>query len=68
MKFFADDWLGRDLTLYRADRVGTIRSTITITAYDPEKGWRLIGAGFSAAWITSEMLEDLLMAGVLEEA
>ena len=68
MTLHPSDLLGRDLTFNRADRVGTVRTRVTITAFDPEKGWRLAGPRYAPAWVTAAMFKRLLTAGVLEAA
>lgn len=64
-----DHLLGRDFIFNRADRVGTVRSRVTVVAHDPVKGWRLSSAaGYTPAWVPDSMFRQLLTTGVLEAA
>ena len=60
--------LGRDFTFNRADRVGTVRTRVTVTAFDPGRGWKLSGPRYAPAWVTAAMFKRLLATGVLEAA
>ena len=65
MTLHPSDLLGRDLTFNRADRVGTVRSRATITAFDPKRGWKLSGPRYAPAWVSALMFKRLLATGVL---
>lgn len=59
-----DDLLGRTFAFHEDGY--TIKASVTITAYDPEKGWRLDGGpGFTKEWVSDWMLSALLAEGVL---
>lgn len=62
------DLLGRDLAFNRMASPGVIRSRVTVTAFDPEKGWKLVSRLYGATWVPAAMLHRLFADNVLEVA
>ena len=57
-----DSLLGREYLFHDG---GTIRAIVTIVAWDPDRGWKLAGSGFTSAWVDRGMFRRLLKEGVL---
>lgn len=60
-----DRMLGSTWIFFHCGPRRTVRHRVEVVAYDPERGWKLVGAGFAAAWVPKLMWHMLLNEGVL---
>lgn len=59
-----DELLGRSFTFYAHGRY-IVKHHVEVVAFDPQRGLKLAGSGFSPAWIQAGMWKRLLREGVL---
>lgn len=59
-----DDMLGRDYIYHDGYTV----SRLTVVGWDPDRGWRLTGRGYSSEWVPRAMFRRLVREGILVRA
>ncbi len=65
MTLTADALIDRDFSFVRHVGPWLVRTRVTVAAFDPARGWRLVSPSATDAWVPTPMLAELFEEGVL---